>query len=110
MNICFLYSRLFDGELNRITKENQWSYLSIRRNRLTLIQNIAVVRHPKAQWLYKMDEEIFVTKHCFQTMLDTYCRVFKDDTYNTSFVAPLTPINGYGHVRFFAEAGDGRSL
>ena len=105
MDICLISSGLFDGELNRIAKENGWSYLSTVRNCLTMAQNIAVALHPKAQWLYKMDEDIFVTKHCFDTLLETFCKIFQRDTYNISFVAPLIPINGYGHVRILQKLG-----
>ncbi len=105
MDICIISSGLFDRELDRIARENQWSYLSTKRNCLTLAQNIAVALHPEAHWLFKMDEDIFVTKHCFSTMIDTYLRVYDEDLYNISFAAPLIPINGYGHVRLLKKLG-----
>ena len=105
MDVCVISSGLFDKELDRIAKENSWSYLSTMRNCLTLAQNIAILLHPKAEWLFKMDEDIFVTKHSFKTMLDTYCAVHNNDSYNISFVAPLMPLNGYGHVRVLQKLG-----
>ena len=105
IDVCIISSGLLDDELNRICRDNNWSYLSTKRNCLTMAQNIAILLHPKAEWLYKMDEDIFVTKHCFQTLLDTFNTVYKKDDYNIAFVAPLIPINGYGHVRVLQKLG-----
>lgn len=105
MDICIISSGLFDDKLDEIARENSWSYLSTKRNCLTMAQNIAAMLHPKAMWLYKMDEDIFVTKDCFKMLYDTYCKVINDNLYNPIFVAPLIPINGYGHVRILQKLG-----
>ena len=105
MDVCIVSSGLYDIQLDEIARENNWSYLSTVHNCLTMAQNIAIMLHPKAAWLYKMDEDIFVTKHCFQTLMHTFQRVQNDNLYDVNFVAPLIPINGYGHVRILQKLG-----
>ena len=105
MEICLISSGLYDERLNTIAADNGWSYVVTGRNCLTMAQNIAIALHPEAEYLFKMDEDIFVTKHCFHKILDTYNRVLESGLYNIGFVAPLIPINGYGHIRVLRKLG-----
>ncbi|MBQ9364498.1 MAG: hypothetical protein IJT82_01875 [Schwartzia sp.] len=105
MDICLLSSGLFDIRLDKIASDNKWSYLATKRNCLPLIQNIAITLHPNAKFIYKMDEDIFLTKHCLPTLIETFKKVAQSDLYNIGFVAPLLPINGYGHVRILQKLG-----
>lgn len=99
IDVCVMSSGLYSDRLSKICEENNWSYLSMERNCLTLIQNIAIEIHPKAEMIFKLDEDIFVTENYFTSMLDTYNYVLENSYYNIGFVAPLIPVNGYGHVR-----------
>ena len=105
LDICVVSSGLFDEQLADIAKENDWSYLSTSRNCVSLAQNIAISLHPNATFIYKLDEDIFVTKHCFETMMTTYQRVHESNYYDIGFVAPLIPLNGYGSVRILEKLG-----
>lgn len=98
MDICILSSGVYSTKLSEIAKENNWSYLSINKNCVTLAQNIALKLFEKAKYIYKLDEDIFVTKNFFKVMKKTYNEVSKNGDYNVGFVAPVIPINGYGHV------------
>ena len=46
-----------------------------------------------------MDEDIFVTKGTFETLIETYNKVEKDSDYEVGFVSPIIPVNGYGYTR-----------
>lgn len=105
LDICIISSGLFDEELERIARENNWSYLSTKENNVCLAQNAAITIYKKALIIYKMDEDIFVTENCFEKMLQTYLEVQEKGQYNVGFVAPLIPINGYGHVRILEIFG-----
>ena len=105
IDVCIVSSGILDEKLERIARENEWSYLSTKRNCVTLVQNIAIGIHAKAEFIYKMDEDIFVTRNNFQVMWDTLMKVEQKDDYNVGFVAPLMPINGYGHVRILEKLG-----
>lgn len=104
-DICIMSSGLFDETLNKIATENDWSYLSTAQNNIPLIQNLAIMLHPQAQFLFKMDEDIFITEGVFNTLMKTADYVQKHRHYNVGFVAPLIPINPYGYVRLLEKLG-----
>ncbi|RHP47295.1 hypothetical protein [Clostridium sp. AF32-12BH] len=99
MDVCIASSGVFSAELERIASKQGWSYLSTKRNCVTLLQNVAILKHPEAEYIYKIDEDIFVTEHCFEQMKETFLKVERDGLYDVGFVAPLLPINGYCHLR-----------
>jgi hypothetical protein len=81
--------------------------MSIKRNCVTLALNSAIEVFPKAEYIYKIDEDIFLTKHFFPKLRECYDKVENDSEYIPAFVAPLIPINAYGYLRllrkFFLE-------
>ncbi len=97
MDICILSSGLYSEKLSEIANEKNWSYISTKRNSVTLIQNMALKLFPNAKWIYKLDEDIFVTKHFFENLERTYENVQNNGDYNVGFVAPIIPINSIGY-------------
>lgn len=102
IDICILSSGVYSNKLSKIAKDNNWSYLSVKKNCVTLAQNILLKEFSKAENIYKLDEDIFVTKDFFKQLKYTYDEVSKRD-YNVGFVAPLIPINGYGHAKILEK-------
>lgn len=98
-DICIVSSGLYKEDLSNLAKENNWSYISCKRNNVCAALNIAINEFKNAKLIYKLDEDIFITKHFFPTLLDVYNNC-KDNKAlaNPSFVAPLIPINGYAHT------------
>lgn len=105
IDVCIVSSWLYDNLLSEYAEKNNWSYLSTERNCVSLAQNIAITLHPNAEFIYKMDEDIFLTKNTFEVLMDTYKKVEEDGRYNVGFIAPIIPINGYGHTRVLAKLG-----
>lgn len=105
VDICILSSGLWDGRLAEIAEINGWSYLSTKINDITLIQNVAARLFAQAKWIYKMDEDIFLTEGCFGRLYDMYHYVQERGHYRVGFVAPLIPVNGYGHIRILDYLG-----
>lgn len=99
IDVCIVSSSIFDKKLYDIAEKNQWSYLSTERNNVSLVQNMAIRLHPDAEFIYKIDEDIFMTKNSFEKLMDTYNKAVRDKKYYVGFVAPLIPVNGYGYVR-----------
>ena len=99
IDVCIVSSGLYSDELAEIAKRNNWSYLSVKQNKVSLVQNIAINLYPKAKMIYKLDEDIFVTNNLFKQLYKTYKEAEAKSTYRVGFVAPLMPINGYAHVR-----------
>lgn len=104
-DVCIVSSGIFDLQLSAIAAKYNWSYLSTKRNCVTLVQNKVIALYPSAEYIFKMDEDIFLTEHCFETMLDTYRRVEEEGLYDVGFVAPLLNVNGYCHVRLLDRYG-----
>ncbi len=99
MDICIVTSGLTSNTLKELCKRYGWSYLSTERNNVSLAVNLAVWLHPEGEYIYKMDEDIFVTEGVFETLKSTYLKVEEDSRYSVGFVAPLIPVHGYGYVR-----------
>ena len=51
-----------------------------------------------AKYIYKLDEDIFVTKDYFKTLMKTMNDCDKSGDYKVGFVAPTIPINGFGNL------------
>lgn len=105
LDICLTSSGLFDETLNKIAAENNWSYLSTAQNNVPLIQNLAIMLHERAEFIFKMDEDIFVTEGCFDTLLKTAAHIEMHSRYRVGFVAPLIPLNSFGHALILEKLG-----
>lgn len=98
VEVCILSSGIYNQKLLDISANNDWSYLYTEFNDLTLIQNIALHIYDKAEWIYKMDEDIFLTSGCFEKLYEMYNMVLAEEPYHVGFAAPLIPMNGYGYI------------
>lgn len=105
IDVCIVSSGLYSDELAKIAETNNWSYLSVKQNKVTLVQNIAIDLFKNAKLIYKLDEDIFVTKNMFDQMLKTYKDAEAKSPYRVGFVAPLLPISGYAHYRVLEKTG-----
>ena len=97
VEVCILSSGKYSEKLSKIAEENEWSYLSTKKNNVSLIQNVANKIFDQAEFIYKLDEDIFVTKGYFETLYKTYKKCEEDGEYRIGFVAPIIPINGFAH-------------
>lgn len=105
VDVCILSSGKKVDRLSDIAKENNWSYLSTNINDITLIQNIAMSVFDEYSWIYKMDEDIFLTENCFEKMKDMYDYVEKNEPYDVGCIAPLIPVNAYGYIKILDKLG-----
>lgn len=102
---CILSSGLKSGRLADIAEKNGWSYLSTAYNSVTMIQNIAMEYYQGARWLYKLDEDIFLTEGTLESMMRTFVRARELEPCKIGIVAPLIPLNGYGYIRILDKLG-----
>ncbi len=98
IDVCILSSGIYSEELSNIAKENVWSYLSTKRNCVSLIQNVAINLFKDAEYIYKLDEDIFITENYFETLMNTMVDCKKNGEYQVGIVAPTIPINGLGNL------------
>lgn len=98
-DICILTAGYKNTELAERCEKEGWSYLYSKENKPALVMNCAVKEHPGAKWIFKMDEDIFVTDGLFQELLQTYQHVEEEKNYRVGFAAPLMAVNNYGYRR-----------
>ncbi len=103
--ICIISSGLYSEKLAGIAAVNDWSYLSTEKNNVSLIQNIAIALFKHCEWIYKMDEDIFLTKKCLKKLQDAYLYAEKNLPYHMSVIAPLIPLNEAGCRRVLEKYG-----
>lgn len=104
MDICVVSSGKFSPELDQLCAENGWSYLSTKENNVARIQNTAIWLHPNARYIYKLDEDVFITEGYFENMLRAYEHA-KTGEYEPGIMAPLLNVNGYAHMRILEKLG-----
>jgi hypothetical protein len=103
IDVCVMSSGKYVPELSRICNNNNWSYLSTKTNNLSLIQNIAIKLHPNAEYIYKLDEDMFICDGFFDGLMNTYIHVENNSPYRVGIVAPLIPVNVHGSIRFMEK-------
>lgn len=96
MDICIISSGKTSNTLSEYCKNNNWSYLSTKQNNVSLVQNVAIKLHPRAKYIFKLDEDIFITDRYFEKMMDAY-KHSGESYYQTGFLAPIIPLNGFSH-------------
>ena len=65
IDICIVGSGIYSEKLKCIAQDNKCSYVVIKRNCVTLALNSAINLFPYAENIYKLDEDIFITKNFF---------------------------------------------
>lgn len=105
VEVCILSSGKYSKKLSEVAKENDWSYLSTKRNNVSLIQNQANYLFKNAEYIFKLDEDIFITKNFFDILYKTYKECEKNGEYKIGFVAPTIPINGFSHMLILERFG-----
>ena len=103
IDVCVVTSGLVNEDLKKLCERENWSYLATKRNNINLAQNIAIELHPKAEWIYKLDEDVFITKGFFENLKATYELAKKTSRMEIGFVGPIMPLHGYGHARLLEK-------
>ncbi|WP_051199634.1 DUF4422 domain-containing protein [Butyrivibrio fibrisolvens] len=105
IDVCVMSSGLYNEELDRISRQNNWSYLYTKKNQISAIQNLAIELHPNAKWIYKIDEDIFITKGFFERLMESWLYVENYTDTCPSVVAPLINVNGFTYIKLLDKCG-----
>lgn len=105
IDVCLVSCGLYDKRLSERAQKNEWSYLCTGLNDITMIQNIGISLFEHAEWIYKLDEDIFLTERCFEKLYDAYRTEEESGQYHVGFTVPLIPVNGYGYIRILERLG-----
>lgn len=105
IDYCIISSGKYVEEMDRLAERNNWSYLYTEQNQVCLIQNLVVELHPNAQYIIKMDEDIFIGRHFFEDMLYGFKHIEKDGEYRIGFAVPVIPLNCCSYVSYLKLTG-----
>jgi len=103
VDVCVLVGRTALPALASIA-DRRLSY-SRRRPAHSTVQNIAIREHERAEWIYKVDEDVLVTEKCLEHMLAGYREVATRASSRPGFAAPILNVNGYSYVPFLERLG-----
>ena len=101
IDVCIVSSGVYSEDLKKIAEDYNWSYISMKRNCVTLALNSAIREFKSAKNIFKLDEDIFLTEGFFNSLPKVYEESKKD--YFVGFSAPLIPINGYCYGRILEK-------
>lgn len=102
IDVCIITSGLYSENIKKICVNNNWSYLSTKENNVSLVQNVAINLHPKAEYIFKLDEDMFICENYFDQMMAAYKRC-EQTRYTVGVLAPLIPLNGYSHLKVLSK-------
>lgn len=105
IDVCIISSGIHSDKLEKLAEKNGWSYLSTKINSVTLVQNVAFAVFDEYEWIYKVDEDMFVTEGAFEKLYFSYQKAQNASQYVPGIVAPLIPVNGYGYSRILNRIG-----
>lgn len=102
-DVCIVSAGLYSQELADLCDKNGWSYLSVKRNSPGVALNKAILLHPESDYIYKLDEDIFISEKFFENLKKGYDLTFKKTLLEPGFVAPVLNINGISYSIFLKE-------
>ena len=94
-DVCFVSPGKRDQALAELCKSEGWSYLSTATNDVSLAQNVCLKLHDRAQWIVKLDEDMFLLPRTIIDIVDEYKRIKAEGRVDPGFVAPMIPLNGF---------------
>lgn len=95
-DVCIVSAGKKCEYLSNIAKQNNWSYLSTKSKNISKALNISINAFKNAKYIFKIDEDIFVTKNFFSSIVKTFnIETSKKGLYKPGFITPLININGF---------------
>jgi hypothetical protein len=104
-DVCVVSSGTYSAELSEFAQKRGFSYLATRRNNVGLSQNIAIKLHPRANWIAKIDEDMFVEPNFFSELRSGFEHVQKEKKFDPGFCIPIINLNGCTSSIFLVEIG-----
>lgn len=92
-DVCIVSSGLQNERLAELARQNGWSYMSTSVNNLCLAQNECIELHSKAKYIFKMDEDVFVTAGSFRTLIFNFRELESDSDYVPGAIVPMINVN-----------------
>ena len=96
LEVCVVSSGKYCDELSCLCKDNGWIYVSTELNNICVASNIVMRLFPKAEYIFKLDEDIYLPKDYFADMLYAYKEIEKVTPGEIGYICPALPLGFYG--------------
>lgn len=109
MDVCICVPKGEDNNaaiLKEKAEQFGWSCLVLRDDLLAQSQNTAIRLHSKAEWIFKIDEDIILPTDYFDRMIAANKRADDSLIYKVGFLAPLINVNANGLEPFLRALGE----
>lgn len=104
-DICVVTAGKHVTSLATLCQQFGWSYASTTLNKTGLALNKVISAHPSAEWVFKIDEDIFVPENFFEDLQAGYLKIARQGTYNPGFCSPTLNVNGISYLTFVDRLG-----
>ncbi|MCI9359420.1 MAG: hypothetical protein HFG65_00445 [Hungatella sp.] len=105
VDYCLVSSGKYEETLEEVAEKNGWSYLYTEKNQVCFVQNLVIELHPVAEYIMKMDEDIFIGKHFFRQMIENYHKIEREGEYRIGFMVPVVPLNCCSYASYIRLIG-----
>lgn len=103
MDVCIVCPGFEEhAQLERKAEAEDWSILLCKKNQVSVAVNLAVKKHPKADRIFKVDEDMMLPKGFFSDMLSLLGRL-DQEAQDFAYLAPLINVNGYSYHRLLDQ-------
>lgn len=106
LDVCLVTPGVDRPELADLARGHGWSYLATRGGHVSVAQNLTLQAHPEARWVFKVDEDIFVSPGFFEALFEGYGRVQREAEFAVGFCAPILNVNGFSYVDYLRALGE----
>ena len=103
MEVCIGSSGKYCEELSQICKKNDWVYVSTSLNNVCVITNVIMRLFNQAEYIFKLDEDIYLPEGYFTDMIAAYDRIEKESPGIIGYTCPVLPLGFYGMHDFLIE-------
>lgn len=101
--LCIPGASTYKEKLYSFCEKYQFSSLLISDDRLGRAQNIAIKLFPDARLIYKIDEDIVIGRHFFESMNLALEKAEECERYSVGFVCPLINDNTFSYIYYLSS-------
>jgi hypothetical protein len=105
LDVCLVLSGKENDTMRELAAQQGWSYLSTKQNKLSLAQNIAISLHSEAQYIFKLDEDMFIGRDYFTDMERSFHDIKANSLCRIGFLSPMIPVNVFSYLPFLNKLG-----
>jgi hypothetical protein len=105
IDVCIVTPGKRVPALEAVCQTRGWTYLWTAQNKTGLALNHAITAHPKAERIFKLDEDIFIANGFFDDMEAGYNALLATGTNRPGFCSPTLNVNGISYLEFLDTLG-----